>query len=341
MSAIGEEAPGPQRDPQRLEVAGRRDLMVERRIRLGRLPRLRLPFEKHAHALADRSEHQRAQVDGACRLDARKRADAREKILAATRWADGSCCPGCTVTLSTRSGVNPRSTCRSAMKLRRTSPAATSRTTDRRNLDDEQRRAHAQRCRGRRSTARLPSFDSRFALPAWRSGTAPCHERHDEHGRKREERDGRVDGDVAHARQVIGRQRDDRLRHPLRDREAEHAARDRHEHDFGHPQPRDRAAGRAERQADAVFVAPPRDARQHQARDIGARDQQQHHDRGPQHAQRRTHRTEDMIDKRRRDRCRAPLQPAGIGRDRGALPWRRLRRARRPGRGRHGRGPRT
>ena len=61
-----------------------------------------------------------------------------------------------------------------------------------------------------------------------------------------------------------------------------------------------------------MFVPPSRHARQHQARDVRARDEQQHADRGPQHPQRRTHAAEDVVHERRDDGGRAPLQTAGV-----------------------------
>ena len=64
-------------------------------------------------------------------------------------------------------------------------------------------------CRGRRSSARPPLRKAGRAA-AWRSGQLRSRA-HDEDGGKREERDGRVDGDVGDPRQISGRERDDRL----------------------------------------------------------------------------------------------------------------------------------
>ena len=229
--------------------------MVERRVCLGRLARLRLPFEKHPHALTDRSQHQRAEVDGAGRLDARKRADPREKIPqphvgrdARVAWLHREA--------EHAVGREPEIDVPQGDEAPEDEPGGNEQDHRQGNLDHEERRAHALRAAaGGRTFAFHRRQQVRAARVAQRDSA--CHERHGEDRGKREQRDGRVDGDVGDPWQVIGRQRDDRLRQPLGDREAEHAARDRHEHDLGHPQASECAAGRAERQADPVFVAPP------------------------------------------------------------------------------------
>ena len=55
--------------------------MIERRVRVGGLSRLRLALEEDAHTLADWTEHQGAQVDGAGRLDTGGLARTRSRKL--------------------------------------------------------------------------------------------------------------------------------------------------------------------------------------------------------------------------------------------------------------------
>ena len=304
--------------------------MVERRIRLGRsraspaaLRETRARPGRSARASAGAGRRRpRPRRPGAPRTRARK--------SCSHTFGGRLALPGCTVTLSTRSGVNPRSTCRSAMKLRRTSPAATSRTTD--SPIWTTRSVERTRSVPRPAVERSPSsVDSRFALPAWRSGTAPVTSATTSTAAN--VKSATVESTAMSA--TRGRSSGARAtiafaihcataRPSTPPATATSTTSDIHSRAM-------RAAGGAERQADPVFVPPARDARQHEARDVGARDQQQHDDRGPQHPERRTHGTEDVIDKRRRDRFRAPLQAAAHPRHRDALPSRRLRRARRPG----------
>ena len=76
-----EQTAAAKRQLHRGEQTRRRNLVVQRRIPARRLRGLRLAVEHDAHALTDRSERQRPEKDGACRVHARQRRDALQHLM--------------------------------------------------------------------------------------------------------------------------------------------------------------------------------------------------------------------------------------------------------------------
>ena len=101
---------------------------------------------------------------------------------------------------------------------------------------------------------------------------------------ERESDHDRIERDLVRARnEVVAQMRQQRQR-DCREDEADHSAGEREHQAFDEELRDDAAALGAEREADADFLAPAREAREQQIGDVRARDQQHARDRGEQHA---------------------------------------------------------
>jgi hypothetical protein len=90
-------------------------------------------------------------------------------------------------------------------------------------------------------------------------------QRNDHDRDERKERNRHIDGDVAGAWEVVGRQDNDGPREPVGDAEPQRAASRGHDNYFHEPQTPDGGTGRSEGEPDRVLVLAPRNTRQHQA----------------------------------------------------------------------------
>ena len=175
---------------------------------------------------------------------------------------------------STRSVVNPRSTCWSVRNDRSSSPAAARRTTD--NATSATTIAERSRVLAFEAVAfEPPCFN---AIRQVESRGMQCRHEAEDHRRyqresEREEHNGRVDPHLVDPGQVGGCQRDDSLNEHRREQEARQPGHAAEHAVLGEQLPHHAAAAGTERGAERDLARPARGPRQQEVRDVGAPDE--------------------------------------------------------------------
>ncbi len=163
-------------------------------------------------------------------------------------------------------------------------PVATSSTNATRDLGDQEPAAEAVVLR---ATGR---FAARILERVVRRVHRRVHRRHETHGdaaenrdAEREEDDHRIERDLLGAwHEIVADVREERQRRGG-ESESEDAAAEREQEALGEELRHDPTSLRAERETDADFLAPAREAREQKVRDVRAGDQQHRRDRDEQH----------------------------------------------------------
>ena len=200
--------------------------------------------------------------------------------------------------MSTRSARNPGSTAISLEKLRSNRPPPTSSTTAMASC------AATSAPKIRRSRwpvdTRAPSLSAcpRGRRESSRAGRQAAQQRrHDGQG-GREQQNPRVNPDLVQARQRRRRESHERARQPHGEHQAEDAAKHRQERRFGEQLPDEPSAAGAKRAANRDLALPPHGARQHQAGNVGAGNQEDESNGRKRHPQQRARAPANFVGER-------------------------------------------
>ena len=148
---------------------------------------------------------------------------------------------------------------------------------------------------------RLPSFSADAARPRQlEGGQHAAEQRGHDRQRRGEQKHPRVKPDLVEARQRRRCECDERSRQPDREHQAEDAADRRQERRFGEQLANQAPAAGAEGAAHRDLALARHGARQHQAGDVGARDQQYEADGGEDDPEQRSRPADDFVGQRRR-----------------------------------------
>ena len=166
------------------------------------------------------------------------------------------------------------------------------------NLHDQQTRTGAQGPGpGRRAPVLLQCVDhvERGGLTGRGQAAQECHRGRHQSG---EDGHGQVEGHLVQPRDPFGRKGHDCSGQPLRHHQATQSAGAGEYEGLDDPFGGQRASRRPERLPHGSFAFAQGDPREHQARDVGAGDTQQHGNAAEERPERRPGRTDDVIQKR-------------------------------------------